>query len=136
LQVLSKIAVVVGIGAFIVVVVLEALLVGDPEKISDIWFIGPMGFVGLWLIAVNWLLNGAISRGISITGTVSGIGLAIAGVSFFFFLDLAALMDNPDSYGDDLDFHIGLWVGGGPGLILYPIWAILLGRTLLRARDS
>jgi hypothetical protein len=80
------------------------------------------------------LLSGILSRGIKIIGTIAGVGFVIAGISFFFLGGLAEFT-HPDSIGDDLVFHIPLWVGGVPAFILYPVWAILLGRKLLRAGD-
>lgn len=132
-QRMSRAATAVGISALIAVVVLRGLPLVNP-KASDILFIGPMGFVGVWLVAVNWLLSGVLGRGTRITGTIVGIGFVIAGLSFFFLGGLAEFT-HPNSIRDDLVFHIGLWVGGIPAFILYPVWTILLGRKLLRARD-
>ncbi len=133
---LSRAAFVVGLVAYPAVVLLEAPLLVDPQLISDIFFIGPMGFVGVWLVIVNRLLGSRLSRGLSTIGMIAGIGFVIAGLSFFLLLDLAALIRNPDAYGKDLDFHIGLWIGGVPAFILFPIWAILFGRNLVRAEAA
>jgi hypothetical protein len=132
-QRMSRAATAVGISALIAVVVLRALPLVN-QKVSDLLFLGPMGFVGVWLIVVNWLLSGLLSRGIRITGTIAGVGFGIVGLTFFFLGGLAEFT-HPDAIGDDMVFHIGLWVGGIPAFILYPVWAILLGRKLLRAGD-
>ena len=132
-QRMSRAATALGISALIAVVVLRGLPLVKP-KVSDILFIGPMGFVGVWLIVVNWLLSGVLGRAIRTTGAIVGIGFVIAGLSFFFLGGLAEFT-HPNSIRDDLVFHIGLWVGGIPAFILYPVWAILLGRKLLRSRD-
>ena len=94
---------------------------------------GPMGFVGLWLIVVNWLLADVLSRTLRIAGTVAGVGLIILGASFFFLGGLLVLRDGPFAYASNVNFHIGIAIGGFPAFIVYPIWAILLGRKLLRA---
>ena len=128
---LSQILAAVGISALTAVVLLRVLIFVDPE-VSDILFIGPIGFVGAWLIAVNWLLRDKLSRGLRLAGTVSGVGFVVAGMSFFFLGGLAEFA-NPGAYGDNMPFHIGLWVGGIPGFVVFPIWAILLGRGLRRS---
>ena len=127
---MSQTATAVGITALVAVVLLRVLVLVDSE-VSDILFIGPMGFVGMWLIATNWLLGGVLSMGIRIAGTVAGAGFVIAGVSFFFLGGLAEF-SHAGAMSDDLVFHTGLWVGGIPAFILYPIWAIFLGRSLSR----
>ena len=130
---LSRIAVTIGVIALAVVAFLRLLLLLSPA-VSDILFMGPMGFVGAWLIVVNWLLAGTLTGALRATGMVAGIGLVILGASFFFLGGLVVLTDGPFAYADDADFHVGIAIGGVPGLIVYPIWAILLGRTLLRGR--
>ena len=63
---------------------------------------------------------------------VAGVGLVIAGLSFFFLGGLDVLTKGPDAYGENLPFHLGLWIGGVPGFVLLPIWGILCGRTLMQ----
>jgi hypothetical protein len=92
----------------------------------------PLGFVGVWLIAVNWLAGGVISIVLRIMGIIAGLGLVIVGASFFFLGGLAVLTDGPFAYANNVSFHIGIRIGGIPGFILYPIWAIMFGRSLLR----
>lgn len=131
----SRAAVTVGIIALCGVALLELLPLVNPE-VSDILFMGPMAFVGAWLIVVNWLLAGVLSRTLRITGTVVGVGWVIQGASFFFLGGLAVLTDGPQAYADDVDFHNGVAIGGVPGNFLYPIWAILLGSKLVRMRGT
>ena len=133
-QGVSRAAVTVGIVALCSVTLLRLLTLLNPE-ISGILFMGPTGFVGAWLIVVNWLLAGMLSRGLRITGTIAGVGLLIQGASFFFLGGLIVLTDGPEAITDDLDFHNGNAIGGVPGIILYSFWAILLGSRLLRARS-
>lgn len=127
----SRAAVTMGIIALCSVALLRLLYHVNPE-VSGILFMGPTGFVGVWLIVVNCLVAGVLSRGLRITGTVAGVGWVIQGASFFFLGGLAVLTDGPEAYADDVDFHNGIAIGGVPASILYPIWAILLGRKLLR----
>jgi hypothetical protein len=129
---LSRAAVTVGIIGLCGVALLELLPLINP-KISDIFFMGPTGFVGVWLIAINWLIAGVFSIGLRIVGAVAGLGSVIVGASFFVLAPgLLVLAEHPFAYGNDSDFHSGIAIGGALG-ILFPIWAILLGRSLLRA---
>lgn len=126
----SRATVTVGIVALAGVALLRLLLLLNPA-VSDILFMGPMGFVGAWLIVVNYLLAGILSGALRIVGSVAGVGLVVVGASFFFLGGLAVLTDGPFAYANDADFHIGIAVGGLPGFILYPVWAFLVGRKLL-----
>jgi hypothetical protein len=131
---LSRAAAAVGCIALGAVALARLALLVNPA-VSDILFMGPMGFVGVWLLAANWLLGGTLSRSARIVGTIGGVGLVVVGASFFFLGGLVVLTDGPYAYGKDVDFHVGIAIGGVPGFILYPIWAVLLGRVLLR-RES
>jgi len=93
-----------------------------------------MGFVGVWLIAVNWLLGGVFHVALRVLGIVAGLGLVILGASFFFLGGLAVLTDGPFAYTNNVNFHIGIAIGGFPAFILYPIWAIFAGRKMLQSR--
>lgn len=130
---LSRAAMTVGVISLGSVALLRMLALLFPEQVSGILFMGPTGFVGVWLVIVNWILGRSLSRGLRITGTVAGAGLLIQGASFFFLGGLAVLFNGPESYASDVDFHNWNAIGGVPGGILYWIWAILLGRNLLRA---
>lgn len=114
------------------VALVRFLLLLSPA-VSDILFMGPMGFVGLWLVAVNWLLAGVLPIWLRVLGTIAGIGLVILGASFFFLGGILVLWDGPFSYTNNVNFHVGIAIGGFPGFIIYPLWAIFLGRNLLRA---
>lgn len=113
---------------------------------SDMLYMVPLGVVGLWLIIVNWLLSGTFSPGLRRTGMVAGIGLVVIGLSCLAIAAaigpfvLAAWGPNPR----DIDpvkmssllnrmGHLGLLIGTIMGRAVYPIWAILLGRRLLRS---
>jgi ketosteroid isomerase-like protein len=127
----SQAMTVVGCIGLSVVALLKLLLLLPDPAVSDILFMGPTGSVGVWLVVVNWLLAGKLALFARILGTIAGLGLVIVGVSFFFLGGLAVLSGGPFAYANDVDFHIGIAVGGVPGFILYPVWAVWLGRTLL-----
>jgi hypothetical protein len=130
----STTVLVIGLVALIGVAVIRLLQFFSPA-VSDILFMGPMGFVGVWLIVVNGLLGGVLHGALRILGIVAGLGLVILGSSFFFLGGLAVLTDGPFAYTNNVNFHIGIAIGGFPAFILYPIWAILLGRKLLQLRS-
>jgi hypothetical protein len=122
-----------GIGLSAVALLKLLLLLPNPT-VSDILFMGPTGFVGIWLVVVNWLLAGKLALSVRIVGTIAGLGLVIVSVSFFFLGGLVVLWEGPFAYAKDVDFHVGIRIGGVPGFILYPVWAVLLGRTLLQRK--
>lgn len=126
----SRAAMLVGVTALLGVALLRFLHAINPA-FSDILFMGPTGFVGLWLLVVNVLLAGVLSGTLRVIGTIAGIGLLIVGASFFFLGGLIVLTGDPFAYGRDADFHVGITIGGVPGFILYPLWAILVGRRLM-----
>ena len=134
-QGVSRATVTIGVIALFSVALLRLLALFSPG-VSGILFMGPTGFVGVWLIVVCWLLAGVLSRGLRIVGTIAGIGFVIQGASFFFLGGLAVLTDAPEAYANDVDFHNGNALGGVPAAILYPIWAMLLGRKLFRTPGS
>ena len=129
----SRATVTVGVFALSLIALLRLLTLLNPA-VSGILFMGPTCFVGAWLIVVNWLLAGVLSRGLRITGTVAGIGLVIQSASFFFLGGRIVLTEGPEAIADDVDFHNWNAIGGVPGSILFSIWAILLGYKLIRAR--
>jgi hypothetical protein len=133
-QGLSRLAATVGIVALGAIVMLRLLVLTLGNRaVPDLLFLGPTGFVGIWLVFVNWLLTPVLPKKARVLGTIAGIGLAIAGASFFFLGGLTVLTEGPYAVAGDVDFHAGLYIGGFPGFILYSIWAILVGRRLLRA---
>lgn len=125
----SRSLLVVGVVALLSVALLRLLHMIDPAM-SDILFMAPTGFVGLWLLVINTLLAGEWSKPLRITGMIAGIGLMIVGASFFFLGGLVVLTEGPYAYGPDADFHLGTAIGGIPGFILFPVWALLVGRKL------
>jgi len=129
---LSKWATRMCVSALAVVVVVRLLIFVSPA-VSDILFMAPMGFVGAWLLLVNWLLNGVLPRWLRIIGWIAGAGLTVVGLNFFFNGGMAVFTHGPWAYADDIPFHKGLALGGLPGFILFPIWAIFVGIRLARS---
>jgi hypothetical protein len=132
---LSPAAFAVGVFALLAVAVFRVLTFVNPA-VPGILFMAPMGFVGLWLIAVNAIARRALSWGLWIVGVVAGVGYAIVGASFFFLGGLVVLTEGPEAITSDVDFHIGIAIGGFPAGILFPVWAVLLGRKLLTLTDG
>lgn len=129
----SSFALAIGLVALVGVAIVRLLQFFSPA-VSDILFMAPMGFVGIWLIAINFLLVGVFRGALRALGTVAGLGLLVLGASFFFLGGLAVLTDGPFAYTNNVNFHIGIAIGGFPAFILYPTWSILVGREMLRAR--
>jgi hypothetical protein len=126
---LSRAILAVGVVALCLIVLLRLLPLAS-SAVSDILFMGPMGFLGAWMVVINRLLKGKISRGVRFTGVAAGVGFFVAGCGFFFLGGIDSVM-SPNAYAENLPFHYTLWFGAIPGFILFPIWAILLGRRLL-----
>ena len=128
---LSRVALIVGVTGFVAVAIARVLALLNPA-VSDILFMAPMGLVGVWLIAANWLRGTIPSRGLTVVGVIAGVGLTIVGLNFFFNGGIVVFTQGPFAYATDIRFHMGLALGGVPGFILFPVWAIWLGIKLLR----
>jgi hypothetical protein len=109
---------------------------------SDMLYMGPVGLVGLWLLLVNRGGAAFLSRQLVWTGRVAGTGLLIIGVGFLIygFLVAPAVFVGPLSNAEidaqsltlaNLIAHIFIALGTLLGRLVYPIWALLLGRRLL-----
>ncbi len=109
---------------------------------SDMLYMLPQGFVGLWLLVVNWRRTPPLSRGMARTGVFAGLGLLVAGVGFLIYGALVAPrvflgpltnaeIDAQSWTIPNVVAHLCLAVGllGRAG---YPVWTLLLGRDLLR----
>ena len=134
--VVSRAAFTVGVVALLAVATLRLLTFAN-SAVPGILFMAPMGFVGVWLIVANAIARGALSRSVRIVGTLAGVGFAIMGASFFFLGGLVVLTaGGGDAITNDVDFHNGIAIGGVLADILFPVWAILLGRKLLTQADG
>jgi hypothetical protein len=85
------------------------------------------GLIGLWLIALNWSVQpgGGASRWLPKFGVMTGVVMAIG----------LTTLPGIAMRLDDMDVAPGwIWIGflGWIGAyIMYPVWSILLGRTVL-----
>jgi hypothetical protein len=104
-----KAASILGIAALIAVGILHVVPLISPA-ISDILFMGPTGFVGLWLIFMDATLVGPPRRGLSTLGIVAGIGLLVVGLNFFFNGGMEEFT-HPYAYDGNVSFHKGLALG-------------------------
>lgn len=120
----------VGVAALLGVVIVRLLQFASPA-VSDVLFMAPLGFVGLWLIAVNLRAGKELHAAMRLLGVIAGLGMAILGGSFFFLGGLAVLTDGPFAYTNNVPFHQGIAIGSPAAYVLYPIWCGLIGRKLL-----
>jgi hypothetical protein len=132
---LSKWAMRMCVSALVIVIVVRLLIFVSPA-VSDILFIAPMGFVGVWLLVINGFLKGLLPGWLRIVGLIAGAGLTVVGLNFFFNGGMAVFTHGPWAYADDIPFHKGLALGGLPGFILFPIWAIFAGIRLARSERT
>ena len=113
--------------------------------VADDLYLVPQGVVGVWLMVVNRRLSNVLPRGLTRFGTVVGSGLLLVGIfplAYGIFVDPIGLRGPvppnypyPETTANDI-IHLVFYVGTLLGVITYPIWIILLGRQLLRARVS
>ena len=111
--------------------------------VADDLYTVPQGVLGVWLMVVNRRLSSVLPRGITRFGTVVGFGLLLVGifpVAYGIFVDPIGLRGpvppdypNPETTANAI-IHIVFYIGTLMGVVTYPIWIILLGRQLLRAR--
>jgi hypothetical protein len=125
-------------------VVLCALLFLVNVVADDLYTV-PQGVLGVWLMVVNRRLASVLPRGLTWFGTIVGFGLLLVGtfpLAYAIFVDPIGLHGpippdhpNPETTANTI-IHDVFFVGTVLGVWTYPIWTIVLGRRLLRARDS
>lgn len=140
---ISKLMVRVGVGAAFFTAIL--LLLGIFLVVSDGLYTVPQGVFGLWMIIVCHDLKAVLSKGLIWLGRVVGLGLILAGMFFPLYaifvspiiLQIPAV-DPSDStnFPDHFTWinehlHYLLDVGSVLGMLLLPIWTILIGGKLL-----
>jgi hypothetical protein len=112
---------------------------------SDMLYMAPMGLVGLWLLLVCRNRDGLMSSRLAWLGRVAGFGLILIGLGFLIYgiLVAPAIFVRPLTSAEidaqtltpaNLVSHLLLAAGTLLGRVIYPLWAILLGRSLLRMR--
>ena len=113
--------------------------------IWNTWYMVPQGLLGVWLLLVARIAS--LSRGLTRLATVVGLGLILVGsfpLGFAVLVDPVVFHGPPSAMGANLDgteaanriIHIVLLIGTLTGVSTYPIWSILLGRTLLQRGTS
>lgn len=137
-----------GLVAQVSLIVTSALLF--PGLVSDMLYMGPIGLVGLWLLLVNRPKDEPMSKGVAWTGRVAGAGLLAVGAGFVIYGAAVAPavfirpltnaeIDAQSLTTGNLVAHVLMAVGTLLGRLIYPIWALLLGRQLIgrsRARTG
>lgn len=137
----SRLWLCLGLLAQILLVLSLALLFAGVS--SDMLYMAPQGLLGAWLILTNAMLAGVLSRSARLLGNVAGVGLMVIALGFLIFAIFVApgIISGPltNAQIDALPWstpnqvaHIGMLAGTLFGLTTYPIWTLLLGRTLLR----
>jgi hypothetical protein len=96
----------------------------SPDGVARLLANLTFALIGIWLIVVGYLgwLSRILSTGLASAAVVAGVGQTLATTGF--------LITGPPS----LSGPPPLWalVGGGMTIVAYPIWAISMGRWLLR----
>ena len=105
--------------------------------VEDDFYMVPQGFVGVWLMVVNWRLSRPGSRALARFGMVVGFGLLLVGtfpIAYVIFVNPTGLHSfEPDSETiANAIIHNVLVIGTFMGVLTYPVWTFLLGRRLLR----
>jgi len=124
-------------------IVLCALLWFANVVADDVYTV-PQGALGVWLMVVNRRLSSVLPRNLTRFGAVVGFGLLLVGtfpLAYGIFVDPIALYGpvppdypNPPFTTANSIIHGVFLVGTLLGVITYPIWTMMLGRRLLRAR--
>jgi hypothetical protein len=110
---------------------------------TDMLYMGPAGLVGVWLLLVNGKQRRIVSGAVGWTGMVAGFGLVLIGLGFLIYgFGVAPAMflrplttaeiDAQTLTPANLAAHICMAAGTLLGRLVYPVWTLLLGWTLLR----
>ncbi|MEO6721560.1 MAG: hypothetical protein ABIN67_14420 [Ferruginibacter sp.] len=121
--------------------VIISLLLLFPKIVSDVFYMFPEGVFGGLLIACNLRLQGLVPRGLLWLGMVVGAGFILLGMfplGFALFVDKASMQIPavaPKEFpmnSANVVLHYFLFAGSIMGVLLLPLWAILIGRKLLK----
>ena len=94
---------------------------------------------------MNWRLLGVLGRGLRWLGMIAGFGMVLVGqfpISYVIFVEPVNYFvpipdDSPmvETTANNI-IHLLLFIGTNIGVLPYPIWSMLVGRRLLRARAA
>ena len=128
-----------GVGAICLTVLFLVLII--PKAVSDILYMVPQGIVGAWLVFISMHLKTVFSKGLRWFGIIVGLGLVLVGLfplGFAVFVDPSSLQipaappkEFPQTVANKI-LHLVVFIGSIMGVLLLPVWTILLGRRLLR----
>lgn len=115
--------------------------------VSDMLYMAPIGLVGVWLLLISRKTDETSTRTIVWTGRVAGVGLVLVGAGFVIYgaLVAPAVFMRPLSNAEidaqslttpNLIAHVCMALGTLLGRLIYPIWAIILGRRMVRLAAS
>ena len=115
--------------------------------VSDMLYMAPIGLVGVWLLLISRKTDETSTRAIVWTGRVAGVGLVLVGAGFVIYgaFVAPAVFMRPLSNAEidaqslttpNLIAHVCMALGTLLGRLIYPIWAIILGRRMVRLAAS
>lgn len=128
---LSRIAMIVGIVGMSVLFLFSLLVILNvmPEAQAGVPISYAFGAIGVWLIAANYFARGrALPSPLAWLGIV--IGAAFLVWTLMYWISGAANVASPAALQSNPAFLIGVVALSLSNYILYPIWAIWLGRVL------
>lgn len=134
---------VLGIGLFGQISLVISSVLIFTHTASDMLYMAPIGLVGLWLMLVNNKRQGIVSKRLCWTGRIAGAGLLTVGIGFLIYGTFVApaVFIRPLTNAEidaqalspaNLVAHICMAVGTVLGRVIYPIWAVLMGRRVLQ----
>ena len=139
---MSRTTLQVGIGALLCTALF--LLLGIVKIFSDGHYLLPVMVLGVWLMIANRRLVGVFPRLLCWFGMVIGLGLVTFGSFFPAYaiwvdvvilrippVDMATYPEPPMNFAN-MFIHKMIWVGSIMGVAPLPVWAMLVGRYLLR----
>ncbi|MDN3581808.1 hypothetical protein [Mucilaginibacter flavus] len=123
------------------------LLLIFPKILADTLYMFPQGILGVWLVMACWRLKAIIPQWLRWFGIVVGFGLALVGlfpVGYAIFVDsvilhIPAPSDEvmakiPAETPANILIHQILYIGSFMGVLMLPIWTILIGVRLFKKK--
>lgn len=129
----------VGIGALFFIVLM--ILLTFPKILVDDLYAIPQGVFGVWLIIVNWRMNG--NPLLKWLGIVAGLGLLLVAtfpVGYAILVDpvyifhIPAIEATPHDTPANRLLHKIIWLGSLMYELPLPVWTMLFGIRLLREK--